>query len=118
MSSHAFSEKSIAAGFAAQAFGHLAPPDREKLITLMARIAEQAYRRGAYQGVKLAGDDADLLPDDLYSWRYGRPLDQSPWLDDTTTEASIERLYAECGDLEALGFTKPARESEPDKAGI
>jgi len=109
MSSHAFSDKSIAAGFAAQAFGQLALPDRQKLVVLMARIAEQAYRRGAYQGVKLAGDDADLLPDDLYTWRYGRPLDQSPWLDDTMTEASTERLFAECADLEALGFTKPAR---------
>jgi hypothetical protein len=107
MSSHAFSEKSIAAGFAAQAFGHLDLPDRQKLVVLMARVAEQAYRRGAYQGVKLAGDDADLLPDDLYNWRYGRPLDQSPWLDDTTTEASTERLFTECADLEALGFTKP-----------
>ena len=118
MSSHAFSEKSIAAGFATQAFGHLALRDRQKLVVLMARIAEQAYRRGAYQGVKLAGDDADLLPDDLYNWRYGRPLDQSPWLDDTTTEASTERLFTECGELEALGFTKPVRELERDETGI
>ena len=117
MSSHAFSEKSIAAGFAAQAFGHLSLQDREKLIILMSRIAEQAYRRGAYQGVKLAGDDVDLLPDDLYNWRYGRPLDQSPWLDDTTTEASTERLYTECGELEALGFTKPLQDIEPDRTG-
>ena len=117
MSTHTFSKKSIAAGFAAQAFGHLAPSDRQKLVILMARIAEQAYRRGAYQSVKLAGDDADLLPDDLYNWRYGASLDQSPWLDDTTTEASTERLFAECADLEALGFTKPLQDIEQDKVG-
>ena len=108
MTSHAFSEKSIAAGFAAQEFTHLAPSDRRKLVTLMARVAEQAYRRGVYQGVKLAGDETDLLPHDLYSWRYGRSLDQSPWLDDSTIETSTERLYAECEDLGALGFDKSA----------
>lgn len=107
MTSHAFSEKSIAAGFAAQEFAHLAPSDRRKLVILMARIAEQAYRRGAYQGVKLAADETDLLPHDLYSWRYGQSLDQSPWLDDATIESSTKRLYAECGDLEPLGFNKP-----------
>ena len=74
----------------------------------MARIAEQAYRRGAYQGVKLADEEADLLPHDLYRWRYARSLDQSPWLDDATVEPSTERLYAECEDLEALGFDKSA----------
>ncbi|MDH3663100.1 MAG: hypothetical protein OEU92_24270 [Alphaproteobacteria bacterium] len=108
MTSHAFSEKSIAAGFAAQEFAHLAPSDRRKLAILMARIAEQAYRRGAYQGIKLAADETDLLPHDLYSWRYGRSLDQSPWLDDSKIETSTERLYAECEDLEALGFDKSA----------
>lgn len=108
MTSHAFSEKSVGAGFTHQEFGHLASSDRCKLVTLMARIAEQAYRRGAYQGVKLAGDEAYLLPKDLYTWRYDRPLDQSPWLDDTTIESSIDRLFAECNDLEALGFCRAA----------
>ncbi len=107
MTSHAFSEKSIAAGFTAQEFAHLMPSDRRKMMTLMARIAEQAYRRGAYQGVRLAGEEADLLPRDLYSWRYGRSLDQSPWLDDATIEPSTKRLYAECSDLVALGFDNP-----------
>lgn len=113
MTSHAFSEKSIAAGFATDAFGHLDPSDRRKLITLMARIAEQAYRRGAYQGAKLVGDDSDLLPHDLYSWRYGRSLDQSPWLDDTTIELSTQRLFVECADLETLGFDRPIADSDP-----
>ena len=106
MTSHEFSKKSIAAGLQTEAFRHLDRSDRRKLITLMARIAEQAYRRGAYQGAKLVGDDSDLLPHDLYSWRYGRSLDQSPWLDDTTIESSTERLFAECADLEALGFDR------------
>ncbi len=116
MTSHAFSEKLVAVGFAAQAFGHLDPSDRRKLITLMARIAEQAYRRGAYQGAKLVGDDSDLLPHDLYSWRYGQSLDQSPWLDDTTIELSPERLFAECADLEALGFDRPIADGDPGTA--
>lgn len=107
MSNQAFSDKSIAAEFASQEFGHLAPSDRQRLVTLMARIAEQSYRRGVYQGVKLAGDEPDLLPHDLYSWRYDRSLDQSPWLDDAATETSTERLFAECAELEALGFNRP-----------
>jgi hypothetical protein len=107
LTGQAFSRKSIAAGFKAQEFAHLAPSDRRRLVSLMARIAEQAYRRGAYQGVKLAGDEPELLPHDLYDWRYGRSLDESPWLDDAMVEPSTERLYANCGDLEALGFDRP-----------
>ena len=117
MTDHAFSNKSIAAGFAEQAFGHLDPSDRHRLVTLMARIAEQAYRRGAYQSAKLVGDDSDLLPHDLYSWRNGQSLDQSPWLDDTTIESSIERLFAECADLEALGFDRPIADGDPWQTG-
>ena len=116
MTDHAFSDKSIAAGFAEQDFGHLDPSDRRKLVTLMARIAEQAYRRGAYQSVKLVGDDSDLLPRDLFGWRHGRSLDQSPWLDDTTVESSIERLFAECADLEALGFDRPIADDDSGTA--
>lgn len=117
MTDHAFSTKSIAAGFAGQAFSHLDPSDRRKLVTLMARIAEQAYRRGAYQSAKFVGDDSDLLPHDLYSWRHRQTLDQSPWLDDTTIESSIQRLFAECADLEALGFDRPIVDGNPRKAG-
>lgn len=117
MTDHSFSNKSIASGFAEHAFGHLDPSDRRRLVTLMARIAEQAYRRGAYQSVKLVGDDADLVPHDLYGWRHSRSLDQSPWLDDTTIESSIDRLFAECTDLEALGFDRPVADSDPGKAG-
>ncbi len=117
MTDHTFSTKSIASGFAEQAFRHLDPSDRRKLVLLMARIAEQAYRRGAYQGAKLVGDESDLLPHDLYSWRHSQSLDQSPWLDDATVESSIERLFAECNDLEALGFARPIADGDPGKAG-
>lgn len=108
MSSHEFGARSVAAGFSPLAFEPLTEADRHKFITLMARIAEQAYRRGAYQGAKLTGDDAYLLPKDLYAWRYDQPLDLSPWLDDATIEPSIERLFSEFPELEALGFHRPA----------
>ena len=117
MTGQTFSNKSIAAGFAGQAFRHLDHSDRRRLITLMARIAEQAYRRGAYQSAKLVGDDSDLLPHDLYSWRHGQSLDQSPWLDDRTIESSIVRLFAECTDLEALGFDRPITDGDSEKTG-
>ena len=115
MTSHDFPHRSIAAGIPSQAFDHLTDADRHTLITLMARIAEQAFRRGAYHGAKLASDDAYLLPKDLYAWRYGRSLDLSPWLDDATVQPSTERLFTECIELEALGFTRSDSSDDSDR---
>lgn len=107
MADEPFPRWSIGAGFEADTFAHLSPLDRAQLIGLMARIAEQAYRRGVYQCAKLAGSDDDLLPKDIYGWRHELSLDKSPWLDDVTVEPAIERLFAECAELQVLGFTAP-----------
>lgn len=107
MADERFPRWSIGAGFEADAFAHLSTPDQAQLVRLMARIAEQAYRRGVYQCAKLAESDGDLLPKDIYGWRHDLSLDKSPWLDDTTVEPAIERLFAECAELPVLGFTTP-----------
>lgn len=107
MAQKQFPQWSIGAGFETGAFSHLSPHDRTQLVRLMARIAEQAYRRGAYQSAKLAKSDDDLMPKDIYGWRHDLPLDKSPWLDDATVEPAIKRLLAECAELPVLGFTAP-----------
>ncbi len=116
MAQKQFPQWSIGAGFRAGAFSHLSPHDRAQLLRLMARIAEQAYRRGAYQSAKLAESDDDLMPKDIYGWRHDMPLDTSPWLDDATVEPAIKRLFADCAELPALGFTAPDDLAGPDDA--
>src|SRR5512134_3568806 len=69
----------------------------------MARVAEQAYRRGVQQGAGLAGKSS--FRGDLWEWRYRPSLDLSPWVDSPTTTTSLDRLDAECGEqLRELGF--------------
>ena len=116
MAQKQFPQWSIGAGFETGAFSHLSPHDRAQLVRLMARIGEQAYRRGAYQSAKLAKSDDDLMPKDIYGWRHDLPLDKSPWLDDATVEPTIKRLYAECAELPALGFTEADAPADPDDA--
>jgi hypothetical protein len=71
----------------------------------MARVAEQAYRRGVQQGAGLAGKSS--FRGDLWEWRYRPSLDLSPWVDRPTTTTSLDRLDAECGEqLRGLGFCK------------
>ena len=62
----------------------------------MARVAEQAYRRGVQQGAGLAGKPS--FRGDLWEWRYRPSLDLSPWIDRPTTTTSLDRLDAECGE--------------------
>jgi hypothetical protein len=75
------------------------------MLKLMARVAEQAYRRGVQQGAGLAGKPS--FRGDLWEWRYRPSLDLSPWVDSPTTTTSLDRLDAECGEqLRELGFPK------------
>jgi hypothetical protein len=70
----------------------------------MARVAEQAYRRGVQQGAGLAGKSS--FRGDLWEWRYRPSLDLAPWVDSSTTTTSLDRLDAECGEqLRGLGFS-------------
>jgi hypothetical protein len=73
----------------------------------MARVAEQAYRRGVQQGAGLAGKPS--FRGDLWEWRYRPSLDLSPWVDSPTTTTSLDRLDAECGEqLRGLGLSSDA----------
>ena len=63
----------------------------------MARVAEQAYRRGVQQGAGLAGKPS--FRGDLWEWRYRPSLDLSPsGVDRPTMTTSLYRLDAECGE--------------------
>lgn len=106
MAQASFAPRSIASGFRGGEFDHLSKNDRYELVKLIARIAEQAYRRGAQHGATLAMEAPHLLPRDFYSWRHVNDLDRSPSLDSPRVEASVERLFAQCKDLTALGFVE------------
>jgi hypothetical protein len=89
-------------------FAHLPEPDRRDLLRLMARISEQAYRRGVQQALTLSAKGLPM-PFDLWSWRYGVSLDQSPELHGRRIE-SRERLEMENHGLPRVGlFVKRER---------
>ena len=95
----------VAKGFRQGRFFALSDRDKRDILKLMARVAEQAYRRGVQQGAGLAGKSS--FRGDLWEWRYRPPLDLSPWVDSPTTTTSLDRLDAECGEqLRELGFFK------------
>ena len=97
----------VTKGFRDQRFLSLSERDKRDILKLMARVAEQAYRRGAQQGAGLAGKPS--FRGDLWEWRYRPSLDLSPWVDSPTTTTSLDRLDAECGEqLRELGFFKNA----------
>ena len=94
----------VAKGFRRGRFFDLSGRDKRDIITLMARVAEQAYRRGVQQGAGLAGKP--FFRRDLWEWRYRPSLDLAPWVDRPTTTTSRDRLDAECGGaLRELGLS-------------
>ena len=95
----------VAKGFRQRRFFDLSDRDKRDILKLMARVAEQAYRRGVQQGAGLAGKSS--FRGDLWEWRYRPSLDLSPWVDRPTTTTSLDRLDTECGkSLRGLGFAK------------
>jgi hypothetical protein len=93
----------VAKGFRRGRFLDLSDRDKRDMLKLMARVAEQAYRRGVQQGAGLAGKPS--FRGDLWEWRYRPSLDLAPWVDSPTTTTSLERLDAECGgQLRELGL--------------
>ena len=95
----------MAQGFRRRRFCDLPDRDKRDILKLMARIAEQAYRRSVQQGAGLAGKPS--FRGDLWEWRYRPSLDLSPWIDRPTTTTSLDRLDTECGEpLRELGFAK------------
>ncbi|MGZ9086845.1 MAG: hypothetical protein ACXW3R_15225 [Rhodoplanes sp.] len=65
----------VAKGFRQRRFVDLADRDKRDILKLMARVAEQAYRRGVQQGAGLAGKSS--FRRDLWEWRYRPSLDLS-----------------------------------------
>ena len=89
-------------GFHDGRFVALSESDKRDVLKLMARVAEQAYRRGAQQGAGLA--QRPSFRADLGEWRYGPSLDLSPWVDSPRMTTSLERLDGECGELRRIGL--------------
>jgi hypothetical protein len=58
----------VTKGFRDRRFLSLSERDKWDILKLMARVAEQAYRRGAQQGVGLA--QRPCFRADLGEWRY------------------------------------------------
>ena len=79
----------VTKGFRDGRFVSVAERDRRDLLKLMARVAEQAYRRGAQQGAGLAHRPSFRA--DLGAWRYTPGLDLSPWIDSPRVTTSLER---------------------------
>ena len=93
----------VTKGFRDRRFLSLSERDKQDMLKLMARVAEQAYRRGAQQGAGLAR--RPWFRADLGQWRYEPSLDLSPWLDSPRMTTSLERLDGECGEeLRRIGL--------------
>ena len=63
----------VAKGFRQRRFFDLSDRDKRDILKLMARVAEQAYRRGVQQGAGLAGKSS--FRGDLWEWRYRPSLE-------------------------------------------
>ena len=93
----------VTKGFRDGRFLSLSERDQRDVLKLMARVAEQAYRRGAQQGAGLA--QRPFFRADLGEWRYKPSLDLSPWIDRPRLTTSLERLDGECGEeLRRIGL--------------
>ena len=110
----------VTKGFRDGRFLSLCERDQRDVLKLMARVAEQAYRRGAQQGAGL--EQRPSFRADLGEWRYKPSLDLSPWLDRPRMTASLERLDGECGEeLRRIGLpikeTSRASRIQPWRVG-
>lgn len=89
-------------------FDHLDEKTKKKLIRLMSRIMERAYKRGVQQAVTLveSGKKFPVLENGstLYKWRYEKSLDKSYGIHEWFVTSSIERLMMEEPDLIEIGF--------------
>ena len=102
----------VTKGFRDGRFLSLSARDKRDVLKLMARIAEQAYRRGAQQGAGLA--QRLFFRADLGEWRYQPSLDLSPWVDSPRMTTSLERLDGECGEvLRRIGLSLKDTSREP-----
>ena len=70
---------------------------QNKLMRMIARIMERAYRRGVQQAITLYknGNIPDEIISNLHDWRYDNNLDISPGLHRGFQTTSLERLEME-----------------------
>lgn len=95
-----FTEDSIANGLRFGAFDDLNPKVRKKLIRLLYRLNEKAYRRGVQHGVVLCPDN-----DTAVKLRFFRSLELSPRAEDANgAEAARDRLFMEYPVLRDIGL--------------
>lgn len=88
-------------------FDHLAEEDKKKILMVMSRIMERAYRRGVQQALHLSQQESVLsvITSDLHVYRYETSIETSYGLDGFKT-SSMERLFME-ESLELIGFEQP-----------
>jgi hypothetical protein len=100
-------------------FEHLPVDTKKKLVRLIARIAEKAYRRGLQQGVVFTKSGA--LRVSPGAWRFETNLDKAPRGEDGFVPkccgTSIERLFVEVP-LEAVGLRQSYVQSKVDPSII
>ena len=86
-------------------FDHLEKKDKMKLVRLIARISERAYRRGVQQALymKKLGRISEDVSNHLYEYRYEYNLDGSPGIDGFYT-SSLYRLSCE-ENLQNIGLS-------------
>ncbi|HEY3526787.1 MAG TPA: hypothetical protein VGK47_11355 [Nitrososphaeraceae archaeon] len=99
-----FVDSSSKFGLKEHEFCTLNPERKQKLVRLMARIMERAYRRGVQQtlALKEKGTIDEWIIDNPHSYRYDKSLAISIGLDGFTS-SSIERLFME-EKLQDIGF--------------
>jgi hypothetical protein len=98
-----FTSRSVAEGLQIGEFRDLPENVRSKLVRLMARISEASYRRGLQQGGVIK--EPITPPNEL---RHEHSLDLSPYTNSLGGSDAITRLFAEYGELHAIGFDEPA----------
>jgi hypothetical protein len=89
-----FPKGSVGHGFEFDEFADIPPKTTKKLMKLMARIAEQSYRRGFQQALE---SELPITVDVIWKWRYDPPLDGSPSPFGHNKSTSLERLDIENG---------------------
>src|SRR5512132_2188272 len=83
----------VAKGFRQRRFFDLSDRDKRDMLKLVARVAEQAYRRGVQQGARLDGNP--FFRGDLWEWRYraSRPLAVGRQSDDDEPRPARYRMW-------------------------
>lgn len=98
-----FIKNSILHGLKINEFQDITPAMRQKLIKLMARLAEKSYRRGVQQALSVGC--IHLVSD----WRDG-PLERSVGINTQSAKTDIERLFSQNTELQMVGFDEPNKD--------